>query len=212
MFNQRQHLHYNYFPLHHHNHSLEYLHLMQNVSLLPTSPRLSPILYPSPVSKSPDSTHPLSVTTTLYEANKTTIDLQFTNLTKFETWAVESGVMSNMPLSPYWEAIAPATNQQPMSLHWLKLSSAELAILYQLQGHDPSIPFLLQLINQQVGYPHYKSVHLWSKEHHPDPLPIHPNSIPASPQCTSPMHVNHDSNAVKFQWGHHTLYDSLGPA
>jgi hypothetical protein len=171
---------------------------MQNVSLLPTSPYLLPILYPLPVSKSSDSAHPLSATTTLHEANKTTIDLQFTNLAKFEVWAVESGVTSDMPSNPYWEAIAPATNQQPISPHWLELSSAELAILYQLQGHDLSTPFLPQPTNQQVGYPQYESVHLWSEERHLDPLPIHPNSTPASPQCTSSTHANHDGDTVKF--------------
>jgi hypothetical protein len=81
---------------------------------------------------------------------------------------------------------------------WLELSSAELAILHQLQGCNPSTPFLPQPTNQQVGYPWYESVHLWSKECHPDPLPIHPNSTPTSPQCASPAYVNHDGDAVKF--------------
>jgi hypothetical protein len=84
---------------------------MQNVSLLPTSPALSPIRYPSPVGESSNSTSPLSATTTLYKANKTAIDLQFTNLAEFETWAVKSGVASSAPSSPYWEAIAPAADQ-----------------------------------------------------------------------------------------------------
>jgi hypothetical protein len=84
---------------------------MQNVSLLPASPSLSPVLYPSPISESPNGTSPLSVTTTLYEADKTAINLQFANIAEFKTWAVESGVASSALSSPYWEAIAPAANQ-----------------------------------------------------------------------------------------------------
>jgi hypothetical protein len=103
---------------------------MQNAALLSASPSLLPVLYPSPISESPNGTSPLSVTTTLYEADETAIDLQFANLTEFKNWAVESGVVSSVPSSPYWEAVAPAADQRPISPHWVKLTPAELAILY----------------------------------------------------------------------------------
>jgi hypothetical protein len=150
---------------------------MQNVSLLPTSPSVSPIRYPSPVSESSNGTSPLSVSTTLYETDETAIDLQFANLAEFETWAVESGIASSAPSSPYWEAIAPAADPRPTLPHWVKLTPAELAILHRLQGRDPGTPFFPQPTEQPIGYPHLESIHLWSQERRPDPLPAKPNSV-----------------------------------
>jgi hypothetical protein len=185
---------------------------MQNVSLLPTSPSVSSTRYPSPISQSSDGTSPLSASTTLYEADETTVDLQFTNLTEFETWAVESGVASSVPSSPYWEAVTPAADPRPMSPHWVKLTPPELAILHRLQGRDPGAPFFLQPTEQLVNYPRFESVHLWSEERRPNPLPAKPNSAPASPQSPAPENANHDSDAPQFRRGRHTLHDSPSPS